>query len=159
MFLALQASAFTTRKPAFSSSSTTLHLFGGGAKEGGEKKGPGMMDQLAMFKKAQEVAQKKKELDTELAKMDFQGTGADGKVKATFKYNPSTNPMDPNPEYEVKSFDFDDEFYSSSSPEEIADAVEAAIMDGIENTNKAVADKYEVLQTDLMEAFGQKGPE
>ena len=37
-----------------------LNLFGG-KKEGGDK-GPGMMDQLNMFKKAQEMATKKKTL-------------------------------------------------------------------------------------------------
>jgi hypothetical protein len=29
-------------------------------------------------------------------------------------------------------------------------------MDGIENTNRALTEKYAVLQSDLMEAFGQK---
>jgi hypothetical protein len=46
------------------------------------------MDQLALFKKAQEMAQKKKQLDEELRKMDFTGTGADGKVKGAFKFIP-----------------------------------------------------------------------
>ena len=139
-----------------SSSSTSLNLFGAGNKEG-DKKAPGMMDQLAMFKKAQEMAQKKQKLDEELKQMTFEGTAADGKVKASFKYVPVTNPMDPNPDYEATNFEFDDEFYESASPEEIAESVKVAIVDGIKNTNTAVAEKYSVLQGDLMEAFGQGG--
>ena len=82
--LASQATAFAPQQSA--ASSTALNLFGGN-KGGDDKKGPGgMMDQLAMFKKAQEVATKKKELDAELANMEFEGSGADGKVKVSFKY-------------------------------------------------------------------------
>lgn len=67
-------------------SSTSLNLFGGGGgnKDGGAKK-PNMMDQLGMFKKAQEIAQKKKNIENELAKIDYTGTAADGKVTATVK--------------------------------------------------------------------------
>jgi DNA-binding protein YbaB len=132
-----------------------LNLFGSGNKGGDAKgAGAGMMDQLAMFKKAQEMASKKKEMDAELAMMSFEGIGADGKVKAAFKYVPNTNPMDPNPDYDAQSFEFDDDFFESSSPEDIAAAVKEAILNGIETTNTAVAEKYAVLQKDLMEAFG-----
>jgi hypothetical protein len=136
--------------------SSQLHLFGGGggSKKDGEKKGPGMMDQLAMFKKAQEMAQKKKKLDDELAAMEFTGTAADGKVTGTFKFIPITNPMDPNPDYEATRFDFDDEWYASASPEDLSVAVKECIEKGIEQTNEAVTKKYETLQGDLMEAFG-----
>jgi len=154
--LLASASAFTVQQSVSSSSATSLNLFGGGNKEG-EKKGPGMMDQLAMFKKAQEMAQKKQKLDEELKQMTFEGTAADGKVKATFKYVPVSNPMDPNPDYEATLFEFDDDFYESSSPEKIAESIKAAVVDGITNTNTAVAEKYAVLQGDLMEAFGQGG--
>lgn len=145
---------------AFSTTSTSrltsaLNLFGGGNKDAGEKKGPGMMDQLAMFKKAQEMAQKKKKLDEELMIETFIGEGADGKVKGSFKYVPVTNPMDPNPDYEPVTFEFDDEFFESASPDEISNAVKESIFDGITKTNEAVAEKYAVLQGDLMEAFGQ----
>ena len=115
-----------------------------------------MMDQLAMFKKAQEMAQKKKALDEDLMKMDFVGQSDNGKVKGHFKYVPISNPMDPNPDYEAVKFDFDDEFYEASSPSEIAAAVKAAINNGIEITNQAVAEKYQTLQADLMEAFAKK---
>jgi len=143
-----QASATAT------ATTSSLDLFGDN-KGGGDKKGggPGMVDQLAMFKKAQEMAAKKAKLDDELKKMDFEGV-VEGKVKASFKYVPISNPMDPNPDYEARSFDFDDEFFESATPDEIAEAVKAAILSGIENTNKAVAEKYQVLQEDLMEAFG-----
>lgn len=159
--LVSQVGAFTVPQPSsVSSSSTSLNLFGSGAKGGGgENKGPGMMDQLAMFKKAQEMAQKKKKLDEELQTMPFEGIAADGKVKVIFKYVPNMNPMDPNPEYEPASFDFDDEFFDSSSPEELSAAAKEAFDNGIESTNKAVAEKYSVLQSDLMEAFGQTPPQ
>lgn len=150
--LVASAHAFTTA-PVARDSATALHLFGSGGKGGGEKKGPGMMDQLAMFKKAQEMAQKKQKLDEELKKMEFEGV-AEGKVRATFKYVPISNPMDPNPDYEAVTFDFDDAFFESASPEEIAAAAKEAVLNGIDNTNKAVAEKYAVLQEDLMAAFG-----
>jgi DNA-binding protein YbaB len=113
-----------------------------------------MMDQLAMFKKAQEMAQKKNKLDQELASVTYEGSATNGKVKAVFKFIPIKNPMDPNPDYEAISFSFDDEWYKSASPEEISTAVKEAIQDGIKNTNDAVMKKYETMQADLLEAFG-----
>lgn len=150
--------AFTANLPASvsSSTSTSLNLFGSGGadKKGGEKK-PGMMDQLGMFKKAQEMAQKKAKLDEELTLMNFEGIGAEGKVKASFKYVPISNPMDPNPDYEAVKFEFDDAYFESATPEELSAAVKECVLNGIENTNTAVAEKYAVLQKDLMAAFGQ----
>jgi DNA-binding protein YbaB len=142
------SSSFGTR----TTSTTSLNLFGGN-KDGGDKK-PGMMDQLAMFKKAQEMAQKKQKLDQELQKMEFGGASPDGNVKVTFKFVPVSNPMDPNPDYEATAFDFNKEWFESASPEEISSTVKAAINDGVEKTNLAVAQKYSVLQEDLMAAFG-----
>jgi hypothetical protein len=148
--------AFTANLPASvsSSTSTSLNLFGSGGADKGEKK-PGMMDQLGMFKKAQEMAQKKQKLDEELKQMAFEGVAADGKVKASFKYVPISNPMDPNPDYEAVKFEFDDAFFESATPEELSEAVKECVLNGIENTNLAVAEKYAVLQSDLMAAFGQ----
>lgn len=137
-----------------SKTTTALNLFGGGGKKN-ENKGPGMMDQLAMFKKAQEMAQKKKKLDEELQAMDFVGE-VPGKVKVNFKYVPVLNPMDPSPDYEPTKFEFDDSFFNSASPTEIAEAAKEAISNGIDKTNQAVVVKYQTLQQDLMEAFGQK---
>ncbi|KAL7578335.1 hypothetical protein ACA910_012741 [Epithemia clementina (nom. ined.)] len=141
-------------------SSSALYLFGGGGGGGGDaaKKGPGFMDQLAMLKKAQEIAQKRGKLDEELKKMSFVGESANGKVKATFKYVPATNPMDPNPDYEAIKFDFDDEFFASATPEELSAAIKECIVNGIDSTNKAVAEKYSVLQGDLAEALGSLKP-
>jgi len=156
--LATPAATSTTAATAARSTTSALGLFGGGGDKGGaggDKKGPGMMDQLAMFKKAQEMASKKQKLDEELKKMNYEGV-VEGKVTATFKYVPIANPMDPNPDYEATKFDFDDAFFESATPDEIAAAVKEAIKNGIEVTNKAVAEKYQVLQQDLMEAFGQK---
>jgi hypothetical protein len=144
-----------TTPSASSTATTRCNLFGsggGGAKDG-ERKGPGMMDQLAMFKKAQEMATKKKKLDEELQKMTFIGDNP-GKVRGTFKYVPIANPMDPNPDYEATAFEWDEAFFESASPTELAAAAQTAIVRGIEQTNLAVAEKYATLQADLMEALG-----
>ena len=137
---------------------TTLNLFGGkkdGA--GGKEGGPGFMDQMAMFKKAQEMASKKQKLDEELQKENYEGTSADGKVVATLQFIPVKNPMDPNPDYEASKFTFDDDYWASASPEELSKAVTESLTDGINKTNLKVAEKYAVLQKDLMEALGGAG--
>jgi hypothetical protein len=156
--LALSFAPSSRCLPSVSSSTTTTqcNLFGsggGGSTKNGERKGPGMMDQLAMFKKAQEMATKKKKLDEELQKMTFTGDNP-GKVSGTFKYVPIANPMDPNPDYEAVSFDWDESFFESASPAELSQAAQTAILRGIEQTNLAVAEKYATLQADLMEALG-----
>jgi DNA-binding protein YbaB len=133
---------------------TSLNLFGGNkGGDGGDKK-PGMMDQLAMFKKAQEMAQKKQKIDQELQKMEFSGSSSDGNVKVLFKFVPVANPMDPNPDYEATSFTFNEEWFAGASPEEISATIKAAFNDGVEKTNVEVAKKYAILQEDLMAAFG-----
>jgi hypothetical protein len=143
-------------------SRTTLNLFGGGNKDKSGvagSSGPGMMDQLAMFKKAQEIATKKRKLDEDLQKLSFVGTSKDGiNVKVTMKYVPVTNPLDPNPEYESIKFDFEDEYYNSVNVDDLAKDIQDAILNGIESTNKMVAEKYSTLQSDLMEALGGKLP-
>lgn len=70
---------------SYQRSSTLLYLFGGGNKDSGVAKKPNMLDQLALFKKAQEIAQKKKDIENELAKVLYSGTSTDGKVTATVK--------------------------------------------------------------------------
>lgn len=147
--------AFAPTLTSSSTSTTSLNLFGGGGKkEDAGNKGPGMMNQLAMFKKAQEVAQKKKKLDEELQATPFVAEAADGKVKASFKYVPVMNPMDPNPDYEAINFEFDDEYYESASAEDLSEACKEAVLAGVEKINNAVAEKYAVLQQDLMDALG-----
>ena len=144
------ASAFAPN-PTITRSSSQLNLFGGGSKAGeaGEKKGGGMMDQLAMFKKAQEMAQKKQKLDQELATETYEGIGADGKVTVSCSFSPSKNPMDPQPDYKTTGFDFDETWYDGATPEELSTAVKEALMDGIEKTNNAVMEKYKLLEADL----------
>merc|ERR1719437_335273 len=88
------------------------------------------MDQLAMFKKAQEMAKKKQQLDKELASESFEGVAADGKVKAICKFVPSKNPMDPQPDYQAAGFDFDEEWYESATPDDLSAAIKEAIMNG-----------------------------
>lgn len=143
-------------QPVGRTASTSLNLFGGGDK--GEKKGPGMMDQLAMFKKAQEVAQKKAALDKELQTEDFFGSAADGKVTANFKYIPIKNPMDPNPDYELVSVELDDAYFEETSPEDLSTSIQEAYLDGVEACNKAVMEKYQSLTTELGEVFGGAAP-
>jgi hypothetical protein len=137
-------SAFAPQ-PTSTVSSTQLQLFGGGGKKEGGEKAPGMMDQLAMFKKAQEMATKKNKLDQELSTLSFQGS-VEGKVTANMKFVPVKNPMDPNPDYEAVSFEFDDAFYESATPEELSEAVKESIVEGIKVTNEAVAVKYQTMQ-------------
>ncbi len=156
VFVALMATsgAYAFAPSSTSSTSPTqLGLFGGGNKSGGDGK-PGMMDQLAMFKKAQEMAQKKQNLDKELSEQSFKGSGADGKVTVSCKFAPSKNPMDPQPDYQATGFDFDEEWWESASPEDIGAAVAEAYRDGIQVTNLAVQEKYKELEEDIKSLQG-----
>lgn len=148
MMAAGGASAFAP-SPTTSSSPSQLGLFGGGNKDGESKPGGGMMDQLAMFKKAQEMAKKKQQLDNELAAEVYKGEAADGKVTVDCKFSPSKNPMDPQPDYKAAGFDFDQEWFDAASPEDLSAAVKDALMNGIEVTNEAVKEKYKQLEEDL----------
>merc|ERR1712087_14593 len=121
--------------------------------EGGDSK-PGMMDQLAMFKKAQEMAQKKQKLDNELASESFTGSAADGKVTIQCKFSPSKNPMDPQPDYQASGFEFDEEWWEGASPEDISEAIQDAYRDGIAVTNVAVQAKYKQLEEDIKSLQG-----
>lgn len=138
MMAASGASAFAPT-PTTTSSNLQLGLFGGGSKDGDSKPGGGMMDQLAMFKKAQEMAKKKQTLDQELASETFEGVAADGKVKASCKFVPSKNPMDPQPDYQATGFDFEEEWYDAASPDDLSAAVKEAFMNSIE---VSVLDKF-----------------
>jgi hypothetical protein len=153
------ASAFAPILPTTtltsSTTATQLNLFGGGgAKKAGGGGAPNMMDQLAMFKKAQEMASKKKKLDEELSKETFVGTSENGKVTGKFKFVPIQSPMDPNPDIDCIGFDFDSEWYESAAPEDIGTAATEVYKSGVDATNKAMMEKYEVLQNDLMASFG-----
>ena len=151
-----QTAAFTASSSSSTLGTTALNLFGG--NKDGEKKGPGFMAQMEVFKKAQEMAVKKKKIDEGLAAMSFEGVSLNGKVKGKFKFVPITNPMDPNPDTEAVSFEFDDEFFESADPSEIATAVEEAVEDGIQKTNTLVFEKYKDLAKDVQDALGALQP-
>lgn len=136
-------------------SASSLNLFGGANKGGGNgaAKEPGMMERLAMIQKAQQMAQKKKTLDEELAKEVFEGVSADGKVKINIKFIPPTSPMDPSPDYAATAVDVDDTYFAETSAEDLSMAFKQAYVKGVETTNSAIAMKYQVLQQDMMEAM------
>uniref|UniRef100_A0A7S2RHR3 Uncharacterized protein n=1 Tax=Eucampia antarctica TaxID=49252 RepID=A0A7S2RHR3_9STRA len=147
----VNANAFSPSLIQTNRQSTSLNLFGG-KKSGGDdakKGGPNMMDQLAMFKKAQEISSKKKVLDDELAEMDIIGKAADGKVKITVKYLPAQMPMSPSPGYDVAGVDIDEEYLNDTSAEDLSAALMEAIRDGENSANLAVTEKYKVLEADL----------
>jgi DNA-binding protein YbaB len=154
---ALAFGGFGVPRPTITrTTATRLHLFGGANKPaaaGGAAKEPGMMERLAMIQKAQQMAQKKKKLDEELAKDSFQGSAADGKVTITIKFIPPTSPMDPSPDYAATGVDVDDEYFAATSASDLSMAFKQAYAQGIATTNQAIADKYKVLQEDMMAAM------
>ena len=85
------AAAFSPARQHASPVLTRQHLFGG-KKEGG---GGGALGNVAgvmdQFKKAQEIAKKSQELQTELAAAEFEGASSDGSV--TFKMNGQQQPV------------------------------------------------------------------
>ena len=137
-----------------------MNLFGDADKEGadGGKKQPGMFDQLAMFKKAQEIAGKKKEIEKELSAMEFQGKGADDKVTVSMQYVASKNPIDPQPEYVVSNIDFDQEYFDGASPEDLSAAVKEAYQNSIVETKLKSEEKFASLAEDLKEIMGSAAP-
>mmetsp|Transcript_4102 Transcript_4102/g.11641 ORF Transcript_4102/g.11641 Transcript_4102/m.11641 type:complete len:176 (-) Transcript_4102:151-678(-) len=158
--LVASASAFSPSSVSRSASSTStstaasssaLHLFGGGNKGEGEAKGPGMMDQLAMFKKAQEVASKKAELDKELQQTDIVGLAADDKVKVTVKYIPAQLPVNPNPGYDVAAIDIDEGYLADVACEDLSEALVEGIRAAENTATQMVAEKYQQLQNDMQE--------
>lgn len=130
---------------------TALNLFGG-KKEGGDNSGGpvgGMMNQLAMFKKAQEIAAKKQAIEKELQLLSFDGSSSNGKVSASMKYLPSPNPMDPQPEFEVQGLTFDDDWFAQAAPEQIASAITEAYRAAVQATMLGSEEKFKVLAEDL----------
>ena len=140
---------------------TTLNLFGG-KKEGGDAGGGnnpmgGMMDQLAMFKKAQEIAKKKQDLDKEIAEMDIIGTAADGKIKITVQYVPAQLPMNPSPGYDAVNIDIDEAYLNDVSSEDLSAALVEAIRSGETKANEVVAEKYKTLEAEMSGILGGLG--
>lgn len=157
--LASTASAFSPSPMASRSSNTAaLNLFGGkkdGAAPGGDKGGMGgMMDQLNMFKKAQEIATKKKAIEEELQLLSFEGKSENEKVTVSMKYLPSSNPMDPQPEFEVQGFSFDDEWFESADTAQLSEAIADAYRAGISATMLGSEEKFKTLAADLQAMMG-----
>jgi DNA-binding protein YbaB len=140
--------------------STALYLFGG-KKDTPKANAPsnnpmgGMMDQLAMFKKAQELAKKKQDLDKELMNMDIVGSSdSEGNVKVTIKYVPAQLPINPSPGYDAVNIDINDDYFNKVSAQELSEALVVAIRDGETQANIAVAQKYKVLEAELGSLMG-----
>jgi len=150
--LVASASAFSpsaSRSAQTSSSASALHLFGGGNKGGEEGKAPGMMDQLAMFKKAQEMASKKANLDKELQQVDIVGAAADDKIKVTVKYVPAQLPQNPNPGYDVVAIDIDEGYLGDVACDDLNVALVEGIRAAETKASEMVAEKYQALQEDM----------
>jgi DNA-binding protein YbaB len=137
-----------------SSTTTSLNLFGSKPKDESAPQQPGMMDQLAMFKKAQELAQKKNALDKELAEEKIMGAAADGKIQITIKYIPPQLPVNPTPGYEAAEVHFDEEYLGSVSAEDLSSSLVEAIRDGENKASERVAEKYKSLEEDMRAIMG-----
>lgn len=152
--------AFSTSRPGLVSqnavkSSTSLNLFGSKPKDpSADGAQPGMMDQLAMFKKAQELAQKKQALDKELAEEKIVGTAADGKIEITIQYVPPRLPANPTPGYEASGVSIDEEYLSEVSAEDLSTALVEAIRDGEKTATEKVGEKYKSLEEDMKNIMG-----
>ena len=117
-----------------------------------------MMDQLAMFKKAQELSQKKAAIDKELADEKIVGTAANGNVKVTIKYIPPQLPMNPTPGYEAAEVDIDESYLASVSAEDLSASLVDAIRNGEANAAELVGKKYKSLEEDMMKIMGGGAP-
>jgi len=116
--------------------------------------GGGMMDQLAMFKKAQELSSKKSQLDKELAAEPIVGTAADGNIKATCKYIPPQLPASPTPGFETASIEIDEAYLEGVDVEVLSEALVEAIRDGERRASEAVQNKYKALEEDMKAMMG-----
>lgn len=150
--MASSASAFS---PSFvGTKATALNLFGSGSKPEGDaagKAGPmaGMKEQMEMFKKAQEIASKKKTIDAEVAKLDITGASENGKVTSTVKIIPGSNPMSPAPDFSVTAINFDDDFFESAAPEDLSTSAVEAVREGEKKAIEEMNAKYASLASDL----------
>merc|ERR1712129_442106 len=104
-----------------------------------------------MFKKAQELAQKKSGIDKELAEETMLGTAADGKIEITINYIPPKLPMNPTPGYEATDVSIDEEYLGEVSAEDLSTALVDAIRDGEKTATELVGKKYKVLEEAMKE--------
>jgi hypothetical protein len=65
--------------------------------------------------------------------------------------------MDPNPEYAVTSFKFDDEYYAQASTIDLSEAVIESYRSGIENARLDSEEKFKSLAADLQAIMGGIG--
>ena len=107
-----------------------------------------------MFKKAQEIASKKNELDKELAAENIVGEAADGNIKITVQYVPPQLPMNPTPGYEAKAVDIDEAYLNEVSAEDLSAALVEAIRNGEKAAMERVAEKYKSLEEDMRSIMG-----
>ena len=139
--------------------STSLNLFGSKPKDpNADKQQPGMMDQLAMFKKAQELAQKKNNLDKELAKEKIMGTAADGNIEITIQYVPPQLPISPSPGYEATDVNINEEYLKDVTAEDLSASLVEAIRNGEQRATEIVGEKYKVLEEDMKAIMGGGAP-
>ena len=82
---------------------SSLNIFWG-KKDGGEKR-PGLMYQITIFNKVQQVASKNNDVDKDLSQTETIVLDSDRKVKITIKYVPTVLPAKPNPSYDVLTID------------------------------------------------------
>ncbi len=107
-----------------------------------------------MFKKAQELSQKKAAIDRELADEEIVGTAADGNVKVTIKYVPPQLPANPTPGYEADEVDIGESYLGTVSAEDLSADLVAAIRDGEAKAAELVGRKYKTLEEDMMRIMG-----
>ena len=162
IFTATNASAFSTSRTGGSNNviskqttSTSLNLFGSKPKDpNAQGGGPGMMDQLAMFKKAQELSQKKNDLDKELSNEKIMGTAADGNIEVEISYIPPQLPVNPSPGFEASNVNINEEYLASVSAEDLSTALVEAIRDGEKTATEKVTEKYKSLEEAMQEIMG-----
>lgn len=110
-----------------------------------------------MFKKAQELAQKKKALDDELANETIVGSAADGNIEVTIKYVPPQLPANPTPGYEAADVNINEEYLNEVSSEDLSAALVTAIRDGETKATARVGEKYKALEEDMKGIMGGMG--
>ena len=164
---ATSASAFSftsrigvTSNTNIQTTSTSLNLFGSKPKDpnADKQQQPGMMDQLAMFKKAQELAQKKNNLDKELAKEKIMGTAADGNIEITIQYVPPQLPISPSPGYEATDVNINEEYLKDVTAEDLSASLVEAIRNGEQRATEIVGEKYKALEEDMKAIMGGGAP-
>jgi len=107
-----------------------------------------------MFKKAQELAQKKNQLDKELSEEKIVGTAADGKIEISIQYIPPQLPVNPTPGYEATDVSIDEEYLAEVSAADLSEALVEAIRNGEKTATEKVGEKYKSLEEDMKKIMG-----